>query len=106
VDDLAFVGHGGRVNGNALIVHGAGQIVLKIRSNVSGEKIKPLQWGAAWTTNAERYSIPGLMNGTTDMPSAENTSRAALIVEAENRLQFNVFVETFRELPDPNGKLR
>jgi hypothetical protein len=29
------------------------------------------------------------------MPSAENTSRAALIVEAENRLQFNVFVSIF-----------
>ena len=40
VDDLAFVGHGRRVKGNARIVHGAVQIILKICSNVSGEKIK------------------------------------------------------------------
>ena len=40
VDDLAFVGHVRRVNGNALMVHGADQIFLKISSNISGEKIK------------------------------------------------------------------
>ena len=32
--------HGRRVNGNALMVLGAVQIVLKISSNVSGEKIR------------------------------------------------------------------
>ena len=41
VDDLAFVGHVRRVNGNALMVLAAVQIVLKICSNVSGEGIKP-----------------------------------------------------------------
>jgi hypothetical protein len=40
VDDLAFVGHGRRVNGNALMVLAAVQIILKICSNSSGEKIK------------------------------------------------------------------
>jgi hypothetical protein len=45
VDDLAFVGHVRRVNGNARIVPAAAQIILKICSNVSGEKIK-LHWGA------------------------------------------------------------
>jgi hypothetical protein len=40
VEYLAFVGHGRRVNDNARMVHGAVQIVLKIGSNVSGEKIK------------------------------------------------------------------
>jgi hypothetical protein len=39
VDDLASVGHGRRVNGNALMVLAADQIILKICSNVSGEKI-------------------------------------------------------------------
>jgi hypothetical protein len=40
VDDLAFVGHGRRVNGNVLMVQLGVQIILKICSNVSGEKIK------------------------------------------------------------------
>jgi hypothetical protein len=35
------------------------------------------------------------MNGKTEMPTAENTSRAVLIAEAENRLQLNVFVSIF-----------
>jgi hypothetical protein len=36
------------VNGNALIVPLAVQIVLKISSNVSGEKIKPHWMGAVF----------------------------------------------------------
>jgi hypothetical protein len=44
--DGDFVDHRSlRVNGNALMVRAAVQIVLKISSNVSGEKIKP-HWGA------------------------------------------------------------
>jgi hypothetical protein len=39
VNDLAFVGHGRRVNGNARIVPAAVQIILKISSNISEEKI-------------------------------------------------------------------
>jgi hypothetical protein len=35
------------------------------------------------------------MNGKTEMPTAEHTSRQALIAEMENRLQFNVFVSIF-----------
>ena len=48
VDDLAFVGHVRRVNGNARMVLGAVQIVLKISSNVSGEKLKPHLEGAVF----------------------------------------------------------
>jgi hypothetical protein len=52
VDDLVFVEHGRRVNGNARIVPAAVQIILKISSNISGEKIKP-RWGAVlvWFSN-------------------------------------------------------
>ncbi len=35
------------------------------------------------------------MNGKTEMPTSENTSRAVLIAEVESRLQFNVFVSIF-----------
>src|SRR5882724_4292483 len=35
------------------------------------------------------------MDGATTMPTADNTSRAVLITEVEDRLQFNVFVSIF-----------
>lgn len=35
------------------------------------------------------------MNGTTEMPTAEKPSRAVLVAEVENRVQFNVFVSIF-----------
>ena len=57
--DLAFVGHGRRVNGNALMVLGAVQIVLKICSNVSGEKIRRrYRAGVRFSISFSRATVP------------------------------------------------